>query len=242
MAKYKVGDKVRIVSEMPRDSDFALDMRRFLGGEITISKVTEWDGAPHYYSEEATPKGLVDRALFSIVGVPGYYFRENWIAGLAESEKFTDENLSVNIHFHGRLTLAELIKDGKVVKAENARCNPKDKYSMAEGARIAVERLFRKKPSSSNNASKVRSVDDIASGIATGVRGAIEPKIGDKFVVIKRGCSGHHFNLGDVVTLVELRLDGAFKFVDKTGLLQTLYCDEVTYWRNASNEQTESNP
>ena len=168
-----------------------------------------------------------------------WHWYENMIAGLAEPKK---PEFSVSVHFHDRLTVAELIKDGKVVKAENARCNPKDKYSMAEGARIAVERLFRKKPSSSNNASKVRSVDDIASGIATGVRGAIEPKIGDKFVVIKRGCSGHHFNLGDVVTLVELRLDGAFEFVDKTGLLQTLYCDEVTYWRNASNEQTESNP
>lgn len=186
MAKYKVGDKVRIVSEMPRDSDFALDMRRFLGGEITISKVTEWDGAPHYYSEEATPKGLVDRALFSIVGVPGYYFRENWIAGLAESEKFIDENLSVNIHFHGRLTLAELIKDGKVVKAENARCNPKDKYSMAEGARIAVERLFKKKPADKPKESS-------------------EPKIGDKFVVIGNKHIPHHrFGIGEIVTLTHI--------------------------------------
>lgn len=186
MAKYKVGDKVRIVSEMPRDSDFALDMRRFLGGEITISKVTEWDGAPHYYSEEATPKGLVDRALFSIVGVPGYYFRENWIAGLAESEKFTDENLSVNIHFHGRLTLAELIKDGKVVKAENARCNPRDKYSMAEGARIAVERLFQKKVSE-------------------------KPiHIGDKLIVTGNSHTPiHHFRKGTIVTVTGFSCTGS---------------------------------
>lgn len=188
MVKYKVGDKVRIVSEMPRDSDFALDMRRFLGGEITISKVTEWDGSPHYYSEEATPKGLVDRALFSIVGVPGYYFRENWIAGLAESEKFTDENLSVNIHFHGRLTVAELIKDGKVVKAENARCNPKDKFSMAEGARIAVERLFQKKAPVEPKTPDKPSEFYVAN-------------LGDRLIVTGNSHTPrHHFRKGTIVT------------------------------------------
>ena len=197
MAKYKVGDKVRIVSEMPRDSDFALDMRRFLGGEITISKVTEWDGAPHYYSEEATPNGLVDRALFSIVGVPGYYFRENWIAGLAESEKFTDENLSVNIHFHDRLTVAELIKDGKVVKAKDALCSPKDKYSMAEGSRIAVERLFQKKVSE-------------------------KPiHIGEKLIVTGNSHRPHHyFPKGSVVTAVDISSRGLILCQRSGGLLQ----------------------
>lgn len=216
MAKYKVGDKVRIVSEMPRDSDFALDMRRFLGGEITISKVTEWDGAPHYYSEEATPKDLVDRALFSIVGVPGYYFRENWIAGLAESEKFTDENLSVNIHFHGRLTLAELIKDGKVVKVENARCNPKDKYSMAEGARIAVERLFKK------TADKPEEV--------------IKPKIGDKFVIMSNKSPNcrHHFRIGSVVTTLEHIRTGENLYIADDGLVQIVQdCDVASYREKA---------
>lgn len=223
MAKYKVGDKVRIANHRTSLMNLYGEMDKWLGKTMTIRNVSA-DGI--YFMEEDKHEHYGK----------GWTWCDSMISGLAEPK------FSISVHFHDRLTVAELIKDGKVVKAENARCNPKDKYSMAEGARIAVERLFRKKPSSSNNASKVRSVDDIASGIATGVRGAIEPKIGDKFVVIKRGCSGHHFNLGDVVTLVELRLDGAFEFVDKTGLLQTLYCDEVTYWRNASNEQTESNP
>lgn len=241
MAKYKVGDKVRIVSERPASPSFVNSMVQYLGKTLTVSKVEEETlGAIYRFKEATYPADLTPFVSVFFPNANGMFpFYEDWIAGLAEPKK---PEFSVSVHFHDRLTVAELIKDGKVVKAENARCNPKDKYSMAEGTRIAVERLFRKKPSSSNNASKVRSVDDIASGIATGVRGAIEPKIGDKFVVIKRGCSGHHFNLGDVVTLVELRLDGAFEFVDKTGLLQTLYCDEVTYWRNASNEQTESNP
>lgn len=201
MAKYKVGDKVRIVSERPREPDFALDMRRFLGEEITISMVKEWDGVPHYYSEDAKPNDLVAKTLFGMLGVPGYYFRENWIAGLAEPEKPADDGLSVVIRFHGNMIVAELCKNGKVVKVENARCNPKDKFSMAEGARIAVERLFRKNVASSKN--KVRSDDDIASGIAAGVREANKPKIGDKFVIVWNRSSDclHYFKIGSVVTL-----------------------------------------
>lgn len=119
------------------------------------------------------------------------------ISGLAEPEKPADENLSVTIRFHGRMTVAELYKNGKVVKVENARCNPKDEYSRAEGARIAVERLFRR------DAASVRSDDDIASGIAAGVREASKPKIGDKFIIVWNRSSDctHHFKIGSVVTL-----------------------------------------
>lgn len=179
MSKYKVGDKVRIVSEMPCDSDFTLDMRRFLGKEITISMVKEWDGVPHYYSEDAKPMSLIAEDLFAVLGVPGYYFRENWISGLAEPQKPADDGLSVVIRFHGNLTVAELYKNGKVVKVENARCNPKDEYSRSEGARIAVERLFAK---------------------GSGSR-KVNYALGDKFVVTHSSMF-HGFKCGEVVQLV----------------------------------------
>lgn len=196
MAKYKVGDKVRIVSEMPCDSDFTLDMRRFLGKEITISMVKEWDGVPRYYSEDAKPMSLIAEGLFAVLGVPGYYFRENWISGLAEPEKPTDDGLSVVIRFHGNLTVAELYKNGKVVKVENARCNPKDEYSRSEGARIAVERLF-------------------AKGSGSG-KAASAP--GDKFVIT--GVSAFHcFKCGEVVELIQK--DGTYsRYENKSGAKQ----------------------
>lgn len=208
MAKYKVGDKVRIVSEMPCDSDFALDMRRFLGKEITISMVKEWDGVPHYYSEDAKPKSLIAEGPFAVLGVPGYYFRENWISGLAEPEKPADENLSVTIRFCGRMTVAELYKNGKVVKVENARCNPKDEYSRSEGARIAVERLFEKKGKES------------------------KPKVGDKFVIV--GKTGFHvFRIGEIVTLV--LVDGkSSRYKNNEGLRQWVFdCDVMPYKETA---------
>ena len=145
MAKYKVGDKVRIVSERPDSKNYVDEMVRFLGKEITISMVEEFGGIPYYYSEDAKPEDPIQECFCKWLGVPGYYFRDEWISGLAEQKKPADENLSVTIRFCGRMTVAELNKNGRVVKVKNAWCDPKDAYSRAEGARVAVERLFEKK-------------------------------------------------------------------------------------------------
>lgn len=136
MAKYKVGDKVRIVSERPASYRFVNSMVQYLGKTLTVRDVYGHPGSTEYLLEEAYME-YPDQKHY-------WFFSEGWIAGLAEPKK---PEFSVSVHFHDRLTVAELIKDGKVVKVENARCNPKDKYSMAEGARIAVERLFQKKVS-----------------------------------------------------------------------------------------------
>lgn len=211
MAKYKVGDKVRIVSKRPEAAAFVDSMVRFLGKEITISKVREEFGTAYYYSEDVPVEGAIGSAFCSFLGVPGWCLWEEWIAGLAEPEKPADESLSVTIHFRGRLTVAELYKNGKVVKVENARCNPKDKYSCAEGARIAVERLFKKTSGGANDASK--------------------PKIGDKFVVVWNRSSDciHHFKIGSVVTLKYIGI-GKNIYESDNGLEQIVRdCDVAPY-------------
>lgn len=217
MAKYKVGDKVRIVSERPCDSSFTLDMRRFLGEEITISMVREFNGIPYYYSEDAKPKNPIQQWYCKQLGVPGYYFRDEWISGLAEQKKPTDENLSVTIRFCGRMTVAELYKNGRVVKVENARCNPKDTYSRAEGARVAVERLFEKN----------RKEDKTKES---------KPKIGDKFVIVSNRSPDclHHFRIGSVVTTLEHIKTGENLYVADNGLVQIVRdCDVAPYRGNA---------
>lgn len=143
MAKYKVGDRVRIVSERPESHSFVDDMVRFLGKSFTVAKVNETNGHTHYYFKGAHPEELIMRTLFEMCGCSGYYFKEDWISGPADESP--EEPITVHIRFCGNLTVAELIKNGKVVKVENARCNPKDTYSRVEGARVAVERLFAKK-------------------------------------------------------------------------------------------------
>lgn len=213
MAKYKVGDKVRIVSERPDSGNFVGEMVRFLGEEITISMVKESGGIPYYYSEDATPKDPIQKCFCKPFGVPGYYFRDEWISGLAEQKKPADENLSVTIRFCGRMTVAELYKNGRVVKVENARCNPKDTYSRAEGARVAVERLFEKK----------RKEDKPKES---------KPKVGDKFKIVGKTYF-HGFYIGEIVTLVSVE-SGASRYEDCRGMRQWVYdCDVMPYKEKA---------
>ena len=182
MAKYKVGDRVRIVRERPASPTFVNEMVQYLGKTLTVSKVEEETlGAIYRFKEATYPVDSMPIAAILCPNTHGMWtFEEGWISGLAEQKK---PEFSVSVSFHGRLTVAELIKDGKVVKVENARCNPSDKYSMAEGARIAVERLFKETADKPEEASK--------------------PKIGDKFVIIsnKSPDCHHHFKIGSVVTL-----------------------------------------
>lgn len=145
MAKYKVGDRVRIVSERPIDAAFADSMVPYLGKVLTVYDVSESVFRGTVYRFREARYGSRELAVVRLFGLKNdrWTFNEDWISGPAEEAP--EEPLSVHIRFCGNVTVAELIKDGKVVKVENARRNPKDAYSRAEGARVAVERLFAKK-------------------------------------------------------------------------------------------------
>lgn len=134
MAKYKVGDRVRIVSTPPlvRWND---DMNIWLGKTMTIASVCSNSSEEIFYS-------MVEDC-WGFYGV-GWYWYEDMIAGLAEPEQ---KPYTVELRFDGAITTAKLKRGGRDVKTAEARCNPKDTYSRAEGARIAVERLFQKKVS-----------------------------------------------------------------------------------------------
>lgn len=174
MAKYKVGDKVRIVSERPNDPGFVDSMEKYLGKTLTVSKVKEHQYTEtDYYLKEA----IVERGLFV-----GYHwtFGESWISGLVEPER----EYTVELRFDGMITTATLKRGGRDVKTAEARCNPKDTYSRAEGARVAVERLFEKK----------RKEDKPKE---------CKPKIGDKFVITSLSCYPAA-RVGEIVTLYNI--------------------------------------
>lgn len=205
---YKVGDKVRIVSERPDSKNYVDGMVRFLGKEITISKVCKEFGTAYYYSDDAKPKDPIQECFCKWFGVPGYFFRDEWISGLVEPAQ---EPCTVELRFDGMITTATLKRGGRDVKTAEAQCNPKDTYSRAEGARVAVERLFEKK----------RKED--------------KPKIGDKFVVtVKSGKFCHGFGIGDIVTLVRIQQDGCFRLVNKSGFIQVLHPSEVRPYKEKS--------
>lgn len=187
MAKYKVGDKVRIVSEWPNECGFPKAMCKYLGKTMTVCSVNDSPYGAIYRFHEATSEVFHEKRYWA--------FMEDWIAGLAEpqTERHGDNDLSVVIRFCGNKTTARLMRGETIVKTATARRNPADKYSRAEGARVAVERLFEK-----------------TSG---------KPKIGDKFVVVGRSAF-HGFDIDTIVTLTRLECDGCNQYRDDFGLCQ----------------------
>lgn len=211
MAKYKVGDKVRIVSKNPNAIGFTDEMEKYLGKTLTVIKVWERAyGHPTYNFKEATvgnPSMDLPRKVFHLS------FAESWISGLAEPER---EPCTVELRFDGMITTATLKRNGRDVKTAEARCNPKDTYSRAEGARVAVERLFEKK----------RKEDKPKKS---------KPKMWDKFVVTKKdGKYGHLFNTGEIVTLLKVLKNGNLRLVYKAGLVQLLPPSEVRPYKEKS--------
>ena len=81
----------------------------------------------------------------------GWYWDDDMIAGLVKPKQKKESGLRVVIRFGGNLTTARMIRGGTVVKTATARCSPKDQYSHAEGARVAMERLFAKGGSHESN-------------------------------------------------------------------------------------------
>lgn len=193
MAKYKVGDKVRIVSQKPNHPGFMADMEQYLGKTLTVRSVAEGGTGARYTFDEAY-----------LIPVYGMYwtFPEAWITGLAEPQvKRHDNDLSVVISFNGNKTTARLMRGETIVKTATARRNPADNYSRAEGARVAVERLFKKTSGKTKDASK--------------------HKIGDKFVVVGRSTDVFHaFDIGTIVTLIHLKCDGCNQYRNDFGLSQ----------------------
>lgn len=170
MAKYKVGDKVRIVSKSPQRY-WNPEMGKWLGKTMTITgSGRNRDGETYYRMFE-------DRTFEHI----WWYWYEDMISGLAEPKQ---EPCTVELRFDGMITTAGLKRGGRDVKTAEARCNPKDTYSRAEGARVAVERLFEKKRKE-------------------GKPGKYTPKVGDRFVIVGRS-SFHMFSIGETVRLIRI--------------------------------------
>ena len=160
MAKYKVGDKVRIVSERPKDFAFFDKLEKYLGKTLTVIKV-EWSpvlGTLYRFKEAIIESGFC--------AGDSWVFRESWISGLAEPER---EPCTVELRFDGMITTATLKRGGRDVKTAEARCNPTDTYSRAEGARVAVDRLFEKKRKEDKPKESKPKVSKL--------------KVGDKFVI-----------------------------------------------------------
>lgn len=168
MAKYKCGDKVRIVDHRTDNMHHFGKMDKWLGKVMTIRECL----LSGYWMEEDFGENI---------GF-GWRWDDDMISGLAEPER---EPCTVELRFDGMITTAVLKRGGRGVKTAEARCNPKkDTYSRAEGARVAVERLFEKK----------RKEDKPEK---------YTPKVGDKFKIVRKS-HYHGFSIGETVRLIRI--------------------------------------
>lgn len=201
MAKYKVGDKVRIVGYRTFHMNSFGEMDKWLGKVMTVRGIER--GLHGYWMVEdcGENKGR------------GWLWVDSMIAGLAEPER----EYTVELRFDGMITTATLKRGGRDVKTAEARCNAKDTYSRAEGARVAVERLFEKK----------RKEDKPKES---------KPKVGDKFVVTGNrpvGKGHHYFKIGSTVKLVKF-LGAKSSYVDERGMEQTVRAEDVRPYKEKS--------
>lgn len=123
--KYKVGDKVRIVSKWGKGccQNSLGKMDKWLGKIMTVRYVGEW----WYQMVEDRKENIGD----------GWRWYEDSIEGLACENKIV-------ITSNGVETLARLYDGNKVIKTATAKCSPDDKFDFETGATIALERLFDK--------------------------------------------------------------------------------------------------
>ena len=130
MSKFKVGDKVRVKSDLSRkmyymenrayDCLFTHEMDRFLGRIVTICGIDE---NRYYISEDNMGFHWVDEMFVSV-----------------EAEQPRRE--FIVIRRSGAETIAELRYDREVIKSAKATCAPSDTFDLDTGAKLAFDRLM----------------------------------------------------------------------------------------------------
>ena len=126
--KYKVGDKVRIVSKWSEGccQDSFGKMDKWLGKVMTVKSA---GGTLYRMVEDAED-----------TGGNGWLWAEHSIAGFASENKIVKNKIVITTD--GAETLARLYDGNKVIKTATAECAPDDKFSFEKGAKIAFERLL----------------------------------------------------------------------------------------------------
>ena len=131
MAKYKVGDKVRVLDHSD-EFGFSLGMRKYIGKVLTVHSVDTRPRAPlPYQLKEAAhashPHGF-------------WWWEENWL------EPVEDTSKKLVVTTDGETTTAKLIDGKQTIKTATAKCSKDDEFCFETGAQIAVDRLLGKKP------------------------------------------------------------------------------------------------
>ena len=128
--KYKVGDRVRIKTELAD---------RTSSGTCLNSKMRKWEGKVMTIE----PVGSNTYRMLEDVGElrpgVGWYWGDDWIEGLAD-------NFKIVITTKGNTVLARLYEGKKVLEETKATCSKDDKFVFGTGAQLAFDRLLGNEP------------------------------------------------------------------------------------------------
>lgn len=128
--KYKVGDRVRIKTELKRQTRSGVllnpKMHKWAGRVMTIESVTS-----HTY------RMLED--IGELSPESGWVWGDDWIEGLADDFKIV-------ITTKGNTVLARLYEGKKVLEETKATCSKDDKFVFGTGAQLAFDRLLGNEP------------------------------------------------------------------------------------------------
>lgn len=134
MAKYKVGDKVRVrenADSIPvSHGQFVLGMNEYKGKVMTIKKIIKPLSCDYY--------------VYTLENCVGLFADWHWNElHLAPVEGI---NKKLIVTTDGETTTAKLIDGKQTIKTATARCSKDDEFCFETGAQIAVDRLLGKKP------------------------------------------------------------------------------------------------
>lgn len=232
MAKFKVGDKVRVVKNV---SDIP-EKGAYIGKEYIISKVRPFgSNRKNLQSYEIETTYVVYESELELVSLP-----------------------EIHITTNGMATTAVLKENGKITKKVSSKCSPYDTFDFKTGAKIAMDRLFTEKEpfkpylayldgsncgyigektEQTDLAGTVLFVGDIVdlyntSGYTSGYRGehvivATDIQLDDKRMI---GLKGIVFDNGR---------SGAWSIIKKRSYSETAECEQIGYIRYIKSENTK---
>ena len=128
--KYKVGDRVRIKTELAD---------RTSSGIYLNSKMRKWEGKVMTIESVGGSTYRMLEDVGELRPGEGWHWGDDWIEGLAD-------NFKIVITTEGNTVLARLYEGKKVLEVTKATCSKDDKFVFATGAQLAFDRLLGNEP------------------------------------------------------------------------------------------------
>ena len=128
--KYKVGDRVRIKTELAD---------RTSSGTCLNSKMRKWEGKVMTIESVGYSTYRMLEDVGEYLPGAGWFWGDDWIEGLAD-------NFKIVITTEGNTVLARLYDGKKVIDVAKATCSKDDKFVFGTGAQLAFDRLMGNEP------------------------------------------------------------------------------------------------